>query len=308
MRHRVSLPHHLGPVFHIAEAEAAGVGRGRANARDLHRPFRGVRAVDAPSTFLATARCYTSRMRDGHRFCEMTAARIWGLPLPWFWTPDEPLCVAVPTDASPPRGRGIRGRRATTDRGETLIVGGLSTMDPVSTVFLLAARLDVPTLVVLLDALVTPSRRYPGLRLPTPFISVSGIQERLDAFGSFRGVQKIRRALELTRPGVDSPKESLTRVVILSAGMPEPEIQYAITEAHGTVATVDLAYPELRIAIEYEGDGHRTDREQWRTDIQRQRRLEELGWIIIRVTELDLGAGRAEFLALLARTMRARHR
>lgn len=53
---------------------------------------------------------------------------------------------------------------------------------------------------------------------------------------------------------------------------------------------VDLAYPELRIAIEYEGDGHRTDQEQWRRDIQRQQYLEGEGWMVIRLTQSDLDA------------------
>src|SRR5690606_35632822 len=54
------------------------------------------------------------------------------------------------------------------------------------------------------------------------------------------------------------------------------------------VARVDLAYPELKIAIEYDGDGHRSDREQWRRDIRRQRELERRGWIVIHLTQADL--------------------
>jgi hypothetical protein len=308
MHHRIPLPRRLGPVFHVSEAAAASVGRGRSNAADLHRPFLGVRAVEAPATFLATAECYKHRLRDGHRFCGTTAARIWGLPVPWFWTAEEPIYVAVPTDASPPRGRGVRGRRVDTQRGSTFTVGGLETMDPISTVFLLAPRLDVTALAVLLDALVTPSHRYPGLRMPTPFTSIDGIHEHIDSFGPFPGVHKVRRALQLARPGVDSPRESRTRLLIVAAGLPEPVVQHQVHDASGVVATVDLAYPDLKIAIEYEGDGHRTDRDQWRTDIRRQRRLEELGWIVIRVTELDLSSGRDDFLGLLRRTVTARRR
>jgi very-short-patch-repair endonuclease len=69
---------------------------------------------------------------------------------------------------------------------------------------------------------------------------------------------------------------------------------------------IDLAYPELKVAIEYEGDGHRTDREQWRKDIQRQRHLESEGWIVIRLTQADLDT--AELMiasirrAIIART------
>ena len=303
MRHRTPLPRRLGSVFHVSDAATAGVGRGRANAADLHRPFLGIRAVEIPTTFLQRAESFAPRMREGHRFCEVTAARIWGLPLRRQWTPTEPLQVAVPTDAAPPRVAGVRGRRIASDRGQAYEVGGLITMDPVSTVALLSPQLDVDQIVVMLDAIVTPSQRYPGLRMVRPFCSSDSIRLQIAALGAFPGVRKMRDAVELVRNGVDSPKETQTRLAIVDAGLPEPVVQHAVQDAGGLVATVDLAYPDLKIAIEYEGDGHRTDREQWRIDIQRQRRLEELGWVVIRLTELDLTTGREAFLCLLARTI-----
>lgn len=48
--------------------------------------------------------------------------------------------------------------------------------------------------------------------------------------------------------------------------------------------TPHLAYPDLRIAIEYEGDHHRTDRIQWSHDIERERWVCQEGWDYIRVT------------------------
>lgn len=291
---------------YLSDAVAAGVGRGRANAADLHRPFPGVRAKEIAETFLQRAESFAPRMRDGHRYCGVTAARVWGLPLPWRWTASEPLDVGVPAHAAPPRVPGVHGRRVAEDRAQTYTVGGLRTMDPVSTVALLAPRLNVEQLVMMLDAIVTPSQRYPGLRMVRPFLSIEGIRAQIDALGAFPGVRKTRDALELVRAGVDSPKETQARIAILDAGLPEPVVQHAVRDGSRLVATVDLAYPGLKIAIEYEGDGHRTDRDQWRIDIRRQRRLEELGWVVIRMTELDLTTGRSEFLSLLARTIRVR--
>lgn len=306
MRRRSPLPRTLGSVFLLSEAAAAGVGRGRANAPDLHRPFIGVRTTEVPQTFLATARGYQQRMKPGHRFCGITAARIWGLPLPTVWKFGEDLHVAVPRDAAPPRVAGVKGRRLDADRGLTVTFNDLRAVDPITTVLLLAPDHQIGAVVAMLDALVTPSRHYPDLHLVTPYTSIDGIHAHLDAFGPFRGIDKVRRALELTRPGADSPKETETRLAILAAGLPEPVLQFAVRDGSEFVATVDLAYPDLKIAIEYEGDGHRTDKDQWRTDIQRKRRLEALGWIVIRVTQLDLAAGRAEFIALLSQALRSR--
>ncbi|SDZ40610.1 Protein of unknown function [Herbiconiux ginsengi] len=60
----------------------------------------------------------------------------------------------------------------------------------------------------------------------------------------------------------------------------------------------DLAYPAWKVAIEYEGDHHRTDQRQWRRDIARARALQALGWTVIRVTLADLVAP-AEALAAI---------
>lgn len=89
--------------------------------------------------------------------------------------------------------------------------------------------------------------------------------------------------------------------MIVRAGLPEPVVQYEVREGGILLARVDLAYPDLRIAIEYEGDGHRTDKRQWRTDIRRQRDLEDRGWTVIRLTELDL----RDTGAIIARIRRA---
>ena len=75
-----------------------------------------------------------------------------------------------------------------------------------------------------------------------------------------------------------------SRLMIVAAGIPEPVVQWEIRSDGRFIARVDLAYPELKIAIEYEGDGHRTERAQWRIDIRRQRDLEDEGWIVIRLT------------------------
>ncbi|GAA4767543.1 hypothetical protein [Microbacterium gilvum] len=65
-----------------------------------------------------------------------------------------------------------------------------------------------------------------------------------------------------------------------------------LDSAGAFVARVDLALPELRMAIEYEGDHHR-DKAQWRKDLARRRRLEALGWTYVSVTQADLDDPRA---------------
>ncbi|MGX1791411.1 endonuclease domain-containing protein [Microbacterium sp. NPDC055312] len=244
-------------------------------------------------------------MLPGQVFVGLTAMRLWGLPVPSVWTPAEPLHVCVGTDAAPPRGKRVKGRRLVPHRAQRMIFTGAAVVDPVAAVLTTRSDLDFVQLVAAFDALLTAADNYPGINATRPMATRDEIERRLEEWGRFSGCARARRALDLAREGAESPKESETRVRIMESGLPEPVMQWGVYDGGVLVARVDLAYPELKVAIEYEGDGHRTDKEQWRADIRRQRRLEDLGWIVIRLTQSDLTKPSA-FLTRLARARATR--
>ena len=100
--------------------------------------------------------------------------------------------------------------------------------------------------------------------------------------------------------------ETLLRLVIVAAGLPEPEIGSRVVVAGGSlVLHPDLAYPELRIAIEYEGGGHR-EAGRWERDIERRELFEDAGWRVIRVTRHALFDEPEALIARIRRARRAR--
>lgn len=302
MRRPKPLPRRLGDRFTTRAAAAAGVGRSRRDAVDLARPFHGARARSAPASFRDLVDCYRAIMLPGQVFVGPTAMRLWGLPLPDAWSAAEPLHVCVGPDAAPPRGAGVKGRRLVPHRARQMIFTGAAVVDPVAAVLTTRSALGFAQLVAAFDALLTTAANYPGIKAPRPLATREEIRCRLEEWGRFSGCVRARRALGMAREGAESPKESETRVLIMDHGLPEPVMQWIVRDGGDFVARVDLAYPELKIAIEYEGDGHRTEKEQWRADIRRQRRLEDLGWIVIRLTESDL----TDPFAFLGRLTRAR--
>lgn len=306
MRHRTELPQRLGSSFGIRQASEAGVTRWRRDTPDLHRPFPGVRSTAAPRTFDEMLSCYQHRMKPDHRYVGRTAVRLWGLPHPTPWVAAEPIEVAVPPDRTPPKTAGVKGRRLARHRGETYGFGGVKVVDPIAAVFSCADDFTVDEMVTVLDALVTPSAEYPGLRPGKPVYTVDDLRAALDAWHPFSGHRIVRSALEQVRVGVDSPKETETRLLIIAAGLPEPVLQHEVYDRRRFIARIDLAYPELKIAIEYEGDGHRSSKEQWRRDIERQRELEDRGWIVIRLTQLDLDKGGGRLLHRIRRAILSR--
>lgn len=222
------------------------------------------------------------------------------------WRLDEPIDVAVATGTSPPRTRGVRGRKLAGERLAALTIDGIPVLDPIATVFVCAAELTPRQTAVMLEALITTARNYPGIRLDRPPATLAMISDRIEEWGRFPGCGKVRDALEIVREGAESPKETETRLLLSDFHLPEPVVQHSVVIGGRFLARVDLAYPQWRIAIEYEGDHHRTDRNQWQTDIRRHRALEDHGWIVIRVTQLDLRGGGAALAARIRRAIASR--
>ncbi len=116
-------------------------------------------------------------------------------------------------------------------------------------------------------------------------LAAADVGEVIDRHPGARGLNRLRRVLELVDGGAESPYESLTRLILVQAGLPPPQTQVRAVDEFGfTVARVDMAWPEKRVAVEYDGAHHWTDPRQRRRDIERLAELESLGWIVIRIS------------------------
>jgi very-short-patch-repair endonuclease len=117
-----------------------------------------------------------------------------------------------------------------------------------------------------------------------------------------RGSRRVRQAVGLADPRAESQQESRLRVLLALAGL-TPEPQYSVRDGDGNfVARVDLAFPEHKLAVEYDGAWH-GDRDQFARDRRRLNRLVAAGWTVLHVTAADLrdpASLVARILALLA--------
>lgn len=99
-----------------------------------------------------------------------------------------------------------------------------------------------------------------------------------------RGIRIARESLGLVDGGAQSPKETWLRLLLIEAGLPRPQTQIAVYDAFGElIAYLDMGWEGIKVAAEYDGQQHRTDRMQYAWDSRRREKLEELGWIVIRV-------------------------
>jgi very-short-patch-repair endonuclease len=93
--------------------------------------------------------------------------------------------------------------------------------------------------------------------------------------------------------------ETRLRLLLVLAGLPTPEVQYRLPEAG---VRFDLAYPEAKLAVEYDGGDH-DDLLDRRRDIRTGR----LGWYTARFTKHDIArpAATADAVRALLRERRA---
>jgi hypothetical protein len=203
----------------------------------------------------------------------LTAAMMWNLPIPLRRL--DPVHIRSVVQMRRPQVRAHRG-----DAGRVSVIDGVRVTSPVRTFIDLAAELDDTWLVVIADAMTQR-----GL------LTVDHLRAAVAANAERPGIRRARRAVELVRTGSESPMESMLRLVIVAHGLPEPVVNGpAHDRNHGWLARVDLSYPDHRIAVEYQGDHHRSDIGQWRRDISRTRALQAAGWTVIFATADDIAA------------------
>ncbi|WP_234711342.1 endonuclease domain-containing protein [Mycolicibacterium llatzerense] len=159
---------------------------------------------------------------------------------------------------------------------EVCCIGEMRLTTPVRTAVDLARRLPEDAAVAAIDALARAAR-----------LTVADIETAAERQCGQRGIRQARKTIALVDPKAESPRETALRLLIIRAGLPKPESQYPIYNEYGAlIGVVDFAWPELKIAIEYEGV-HHTDPDAVRRDIARIECMVEVGWLVIRVTARD---------------------
>ncbi|MGH3937684.1 MAG: DUF559 domain-containing protein [Pseudonocardiaceae bacterium] len=113
------------------------------------------------------------------------------------------------------------------------------------------------------------------------------IASRLSARADRRGTARANGLLPLVTGRADSPPESWLKLLVVEAGFPPPVDQFKVVDTLDVVLYVlDLCWPSLRIALEYDGyEAHENRKDR---DARRDRDLRRRGWITIRATAADL--------------------
>jgi very-short-patch-repair endonuclease len=207
-----------------------------------------------------------------------SAAVLWGAELAG---PDDDVEVTCGSGSHPRRIPGITVRRANIPSGDRWRRKSLPVTTATATTLRLASVLTGDEAVIAVDRMVACGAA-----------ELEAVRERAGAARG-RGAARARRACALADGLAESPQETRLRLLMLRGGFPAPVAQHRVLDRRGGfVARVDFAWPELRVAVEYDGLWH-AEQGQFAKDRRRLNRLREEGWTVVFVTAADLHAPEA---------------
>ena len=187
------------------------------------------------------------------------------------WVDDNvPIELLWDNNHPPP---GIITRNETLYMGEALEIDGMVVATPARTAYDLGRHLGRNSAVTQLDSLSNAT----GL-------TVGDIAPLIERGKGRRGIRNLRTAVDLMDGGAQSPKETWLRLLLIDAGYPRPATQIPVYDDYGhAFAYLDMGWEDVKIAVEYDGEQHGTDVDQWKWDVKRLRRVHERNWLHVKV-------------------------
>lgn len=216
-------------------------------------------------------------------------------------TAADDVHILVPRAARFGPVRGLRIHTGEVPQADLGVRHQLPCTEPLRTAWDVALWLDVVPAVVVLDGLLGAA-----LVKPDELATLHVARSMLGA----RGARTAGRAFGLADGRSGSPQESRLRVRLVLAGLPRPVCQYEVVLPSGLVLHPDLAWPEFKVALEYDG-GYHAEPGRLHLDRRRLNQLVTSGWIVLHATSARLrsdfgGIAREVRVALQSRGARLR--
>jgi hypothetical protein len=265
--------------FTFGSARASGVTPSRLRRKDVINVGRGLYRPAGWDFDLEGAARALSAASPGAWISHVTAARLRCQVLPPWLADSTELHLSKPRSLPSVRRKGVPGHTVLARDDEIEVVDGIRLSTRSRTWLDLARDLQLDDLVSMGDELIRIPREDFEERTQ-PYDTIAGLRMLVARHPNLQGVVKAREALELMRVGADSAPETLLRLAIADAGLPEPGLQVPLRPGDARSPSADLGYRHRRVAIQYDG-GHHLGEAQIFSDRRRDKAFETAGWTVL---------------------------
>jgi very-short-patch-repair endonuclease len=274
-----------------SEALAAGVVTRqmlRTKYVKLHHNVYALRGLELDAKVRARAAWLWSRRKAtlvGHSAAAMHGSR---------YLPDN-----VPSELArvrQPAPVGIVVHSGSLAADEICLRQSIDCTTPARTAYDIGRRVPGDTAIIRIDALLNATR-----------CSVAEIERIADRYPGARGIRRLRTALDLADGGAESPKETELRLLLVRDGLPRPVTQIHVVKQGHKPRRIDMGWPHWKVGVEYDGEQHFSDPDDYADDIVRLEFLAAQGWIIVRVSSRQLRYVRDEVLRRVRNALELRH-
>lgn len=293
-------PSPRGP-FTFGEALARGLSPQQLRNSSFVNISQGLyRPTDWEFDLVEAARALSSVSSEGW-ISHVTAARIHGLILPPWLAESNELHLSKPRQLPEARRKSITGHTVSIFADEVQETAGLRISTRARTWLDLARILPLIDLVCMGDQLIRiPRQEFEGRG--TSYSTLAYLRQMVARHRNLQGIVRAREALEVMRVGADSAPETVLRLAMVDAGLPEPELQLKLWD--GPMApSADAGYRARKIALQYDG-AHHLDEVQRHSDRRRDRAFEAAGWTVLVFTQKDYANGFDKAILRVRQAMR----
>lgn len=265
-------------AFTVSEGLERGLSPKQLRRPALQSGVRGLRESAPPPTLGDRCRRRQLVLPARAFFIAETVAQLLHAPVPLATEKDTTLHVGMPAPARAVRAEGLTGRRLSIAPEDLTARGGIRMTTAARAFCDLAGTFELHDLVATGDFLL----RYGHL-------SRESLRGTIERHPGRRHRALLTEAAGLLDPRAESAPESIIRVALVQAGITGLVPNQVIRDARGAfIARSDFAFPSLKLIFEYQGDAHRTTRDQWRRDKTRIAKLRAAGWMVIEIAAEQL--------------------
>ncbi|WP_413452324.1 type IV toxin-antitoxin system AbiEi family antitoxin domain-containing protein [Georgenia phoenicis] len=277
----------LDTPFTSVTASALGIPdkalRAACEAGELVRPSRGLylpaRLADDPAVRAAAIALVLPK---GAALARESAAWLMGVDVrpPSRWEAPPLLECLVPLGASRPRRPDLNAYISDLPDDGVVEVAGVACTSAVRTALDLARYRP----------------RYLGLgavdaMAHAGFVTVAELEEAALPLRGHRFIRRAREVIDLCEPRTESMGESWSRLRVVEAGFPRPQVQISLCDETGReIFRIDMGFVEEQVGLEYDGVEHhlKTPEQRAHDDARRAEIRERFGWLVVAATKGDI--------------------